>query len=103
MVDQDRKMPAVAGGAHRQAQQHRGDVHQLVLHRFVQPLGDAAFLEQVAKHQAADQGSGRGQQQPDKDGDGDVAMIFSSRDTGRRVFIWISRSFFGGQRPHDGG
>src|SRR5699024_490518 len=56
-----------SGGAYGDAQEHGDDIHQRILHRIAQALGDAALAPQVAQHQAADQGRGGGQEQDDED------------------------------------
>ena len=58
-------------GADADAQEQGDDIHQGVLGHVAQALGHAGFLEQVAEHQAADQGRGGGQQQDDEDRDHD--------------------------------
>ena len=57
--------------ADRDAEENRDDIHQLVLHRLVQTFGHAAFLREVAQHQAADQRSSGRQQQRNQNGDDD--------------------------------
>ena len=56
------------GGADRQPQEEGGDVDDLVLCRFVQPVDHAAFLEQVAQHQGGDERGGIRGDQADDDG-----------------------------------
>ena len=59
------------GRANRGGQEDRDDVHERVLHGVGQTVGAAAFTEQVAEHQAADQRSRGRQEQDDEDGDDD--------------------------------
>ena len=38
----------------RDAEEHRYDIHQFVLHRFGEPFGHAANVEQISEHQTSD-------------------------------------------------
>ena len=59
------------GRTDRGGEEDRDDVHECVLHGVGQTIGAAAFTEQVAEHQAADQRSRGRQEQDDEDGDDD--------------------------------
>ena len=56
------------GGADGHAQEQGGNIGDLVLRGLVEPLHHAAFTQQIAQHEHADQGGGFGYQQTDGQG-----------------------------------
>ena len=89
-------------GADTDAQEQGYDIHQGVLGNIAQAFRHAGFLQQVAEHQAADQGSCGGQQQDNEDRDHDREQnLFGLADftqLGHLDTAFLLR----GQGPHDG-
>ena len=90
------------GRADADAQEQGNDVHQGVLSHIAQALRDTGFLQQVAEHQAADQGSSGGQQQHDENRHDDREQDLFGLAHLAQLRHLHAAFLFGGQRPHNG-
>ena len=92
----------IGGAANAEAQEDGDDIHQFVAGGLFDTLNNAAFLHQVAQHQAANQDGGIGQGEGNDDGNNDREEDLLSLGNLARAFHHDLTLFFGGQNFHDG-
>ena len=93
---------AGSGSTNRHAQEDGDDVHQLVLCRLAETIGNTALLEEVTQHQAGNEGRGGGNQQGHEDGDhhGEDDLLLLA-DLAQRLHDDLTL-LLRGQQLHDG-
>ena len=88
------------GGADGGCEENGNDVHQRVLSRVGKSVGDAALTEEVAQHQAADEGSRRGQEQDDEGSDHDGEdYLLGLGDLAGLLHLYLAH-LVGGEKLH---